>query len=79
MNPRLTLDLSFKEEDLALIDQAKTLLLPLFKKAVNINEGLPNEERGFIELRECNHDDLTRTIPDVILARYEVGKGQVYP
>ena len=68
---RVTMDLPFDEQSDAqtLVD----LALKLAKKAININEGKDNEERGFVDYRECNHDDLTRTIPDVIIARFDVG------
>jgi len=67
---RITLDLPFnkKADAQPLVD----LALKLVEKAVVINEGKDNEERGFVAFRECNHDEPSRTNPDVILGRWEV-------
>ena len=77
MNYRITADLSFPKDKKDLADKAMSYLCSLCKEAVIINAGLDNVEGGYAEERECNHDDLTRTIPDVILARWEVGRGKV--
>jgi len=71
--------LPFRDVDKATMVALRDALAPFFKKAVTINKGLDNQERGFIEVRECYHDDPTRTTPDKILARWETGKGQVIP
>jgi len=74
---RVYMDLSFDITTEAQVEKLRDAILPFANNAVNINEGQDNEEIGFIEVRECNHDDLTRTIPDNILIRWEVGKGRV--
>ena len=68
-------------EDMTKTDmQALEQLVKLYAaKAVNINEGSDNQEVSFAELRECHHDDPDRYTPDVILARWEVGRGRVLP
>ena len=71
---KISLELHFEEE--ATIQQAKDQLLPLYQNAIVINEGQENEERGFIELQHCLHDIGE---PCVKLARWEVGRGRVYP
>ena len=71
------LKLAFKKSDKNQMEALRDALAPFFQKAVNINEGQDNQEISFIEVRECNHDDPSRTTQDKILARYEVGKGKV--
>ena len=56
-----------KAEDI--INSLKTL----YADAVNINEGTPNEEISFIEIRRSGHRTGTE---DTIIARWEVGKGK---
>jgi len=55
MKYRVRLDLSFdKESDAqALMGYAKGLS----GKAVNINEGKDNEERGYCDIHRCGHDE----------------------
>ena len=53
MLKRVKIDLSFDNEDIAL--SLITYAKKLSSKAVNINEGQPNEEIGFIELIDCGH------------------------
>ena len=71
------LKLAFNKAGKAQAESLRDALAPYFLKAVNINEGLDNQETGFIEVRECYHDDPTRTIQDKILARWEVGRGRI--
>ncbi len=72
MKYRVNLDLAFDKEELAieLVKIAKKLI----PYASNINEGKENEEIGFVDYRESNHDDLTRTIPDKVILHIDVGK-----
>ncbi len=72
MKYRVRLDLSFADEAdaRALMDTAKKLI----SGASNINEGKENQEIGFIDYRESNHDDPTRTIPDKVILHVDVGK-----
>lgn len=51
-------------------------LTPLFQNSVIINEGEDNEERGFILVQKCYHDE-TPTKPCEEIARWEVGRGKV--
>lgn len=73
----INLKLAFEDyDDLNdLIEEAERRYL----LAVNVNEGQENEELGFFEVRESYHDDASRTTPDIILARWEVGRGKVFP
>jgi len=71
---KITLVLHFKDE--APIQKAKDFLLPLYQNAITINEGQDNEERGFIELEKCKHDEGE---PCKKIGRWEVGRGKVYP
>ena len=73
----IDLKLAFKKSDKAQAEALRYALAPFFLKAVNINEGLDNEEISFIEVRECYHDETSRTIQDKILARWEVGRRKV--
>jgi len=72
MKYRVSLDLAFDEEKHALnLKKEAENLLP---EASNINEGKDNQEIGFIDYRECNHDDPTRTIPDKVIEHIDVGE-----
>ena len=73
----IDLKIAYKKLDKKQFEALRDAITPFFEKAVNINEGLGNEEVSFIEVRECHHDDPTRTIQDIILARWEVGRGKV--
>ena len=73
----MDLKLAFKKADKKQFEALRDAITPFFEKAVNINEGLENEEVSFIEVRECHHDDPSRTVQDKILARDEVGRGKV--
>lgn len=44
--------------------------------AVIINEGMPNEERGYFVVEDCGHDEIPPT-GCVITEKWEVGRGQV--
>lgn len=76
MKPKLSLILHFNEVDQSKMEQARDLLLPLFQRAVVINEGQDNEERGFIQVEKCYHDEVP-VKPCEVVARWEVGKGRV--
>ncbi len=77
MKYRLRLDLTFPTSaTVADLQQAKTLLAPFFQNAIVVNEGQDNEERGFIELQECHHDE-SPPVSCNILELWEVGRGQV--
>lgn len=69
---KISLVLHFPDE--APIQRARDFLLPLYQNAIVINGGQDNEERGFIELERCAHDEQERC---ETLARWEVGKGKV--
>ncbi len=77
MKYRVHIDMSFDEESPAieLVKIAKKLI----PYASNINEGKDNQEIGFIDYRESNHDDPTRTIPDKVIEHLDVGKPIVTP
>ncbi len=72
MKYRVNLVLDFVNEAnaMALMDTAKKLI----SQASNTNEGKENQEIGFIDYRESNHDDPTRTIPDKVILHVDVGK-----
>ena len=70
---KVNLVLHFDNE--APIQQARDLLLPLYQHAIVINEGQDNEERGYIQLEHCLHDEGGECVK---LARWEVGKGRVF-
>ena len=44
--------------------------------SVVINEGQPNEERGYFSVEDCGHND-TPPIPCVVTEKWEVGRGKV--
>ena len=69
---RLILNLNFPLELRTEVERAYKVLVRLSEKAVNINEGQPNEEIGFVELRLSGHR-LTN-IADEVISRREVGK-----
>lgn len=52
---RITIDLAFEEEDPT--DDILDKTLDHLAKAVTINPDLPSEERGFIKLVKCYHDE----------------------
>ena len=52
---RISIDLAFHKE--ASINAIQKTALDHLKSAVIINEGMLNEERGFIMLQECYHDE----------------------
>lgn len=55
MNYRIMIDISFEKEASAraVLKTAKDHI----KNSVIINPGTPNEERGYIRLQECYHDE----------------------
>lgn len=70
----LTLPPEVRENHPEKLDELRDLLLKALDMAVVINEGLPNEERGFIEVERCGH---RIGEPCEVLARWETGKGKV--
>ena len=54
----------------------RKLMLELFGVAVNIHPDGPNLEAGFIDLERCGH---RMDLGCDKIARWEVGKGQVFP
>ena len=74
MKTRIRMDLAFEEFNKEKAEQARKLLAPFLKNAVVINEGEDNEERGYIEIENCGHDEGK---PCTVLARWEVGRGKV--
>ena len=71
---RVRMDLVLPEEAGQYADQIKDALIPFLSNAVIINEGLPNEESGYIEVERCGHR-LNQSCEKI--ARWEVGKGKV--
>lgn len=71
---RLRIDLTFPPEAKQYADQVRDALLPLYQKAVIINEGAANEEGGHIEVERCGH---RLGLPCEVIARWEVGRGKV--
>ena len=71
---RIRVDLTLPPEAANHVEQIKAALEPFVQNAVIINEGLPNEERGFIEVERCGH-----RIGEGCehIARWEVGRGRV--
>jgi len=77
MKYRIKMDLSFPDEaTLTDLENARALIAPLFQASVVVNEGEDFEERGFVELEKCFHDE-TPIKPCVILERWETGRGKV--
>ena len=52
---RVRIDLCFDPKQKAKADQLKALIEPFLAGAVVINEILPNEERGYIDVERCGH------------------------
>lgn len=71
---RLRIDLTFPPEAKQNADQVRDALLPLYRNAVNINEGEPNAEVSHIEIERCGH---RLGLPCEVIARWEVGRGKV--
>ena len=73
MFKRIRIDLAFETESprADIVDK----VLDLIGDAVVIEEGEPNEERGYLELEDCNHNAPNE--PCVVTDRYEVGRGKV--
>ena len=69
---RLRMDLAFNDHDALndLLEEAERRYL----SAIVINEGEPNEERGFFEVEDCHHNTGG---PCEITDRWETGRGKV--
>jgi len=52
---RIRIDLSFPDEPPP--GRIKELAATLLRQAVTINPGQPNQERGFILIERCYHDE----------------------
>ena len=73
---RIRMDITLPPEAENRSTEIKDALLPFLQYGVIVNEGQSNEERGFVDVERCGHrigEECTR------LARWEVGKGRVYP
>lgn len=77
MLKKVTLILHFALENQEQFEALKDAILPLYQHAIVVNEGMPNEERGFIELENCYHDEGNYSCERV--GRWEVGRGRVFP
>lgn len=73
---RVRMDLAFKLTKKAQAEALRDALVPFAQHAVVVNEDKINEERGFIDVEKCYHDQ-TPTQPCEKIARWEVGKGKV--
>lgn len=73
---RVRLDLAFPITNQSQAEQLRDALIPFTQYAVVIKEGANNEERGFIDVEKCYHDE-SPTKPCEKVARWEVGKGKV--
>jgi hypothetical protein len=71
---RLRIDLCFPPEVKQYAEQIRNVLVQLYTHAVTINEGLGNQEIGFISLERDGHR-LGLSCNEI--ARWEVGKGKV--
>jgi len=71
---RIRMDLCLPPESINYANQIRDALTPFIQYAVVINEGLANEERGYIEIERCGH-----RIGEACekIARWEVGIGRV--
>jgi len=73
---RIRMDLCLPPGAINYTDQIREALAPFIQHGVVINEGQDNEERGYIEVERCGH---RLKLPCEVLARWEVGRGQVLP
>lgn len=73
---RVTMDLCFNIANQAQAQALRAALVPFAQYAVNINEGQPDEEIGYIQAARCYHDEVP-LLPCEVLARYEIGTGWV--
>ena len=71
---RLRMDITIPSQAQNYIPQIRDALTPFLQYGVIINEGQDNEERGYISVERCGH---RVGEPCEVLARWEVGKGQV--
>ena len=76
MKYKLSLTLHYPEAARNYEEEVRQALVPLFQNAVVINEGEDNEERGFIQVEECHHDEAPPQ-PCVVAGRWEVDRGKV--
>ena len=74
MLKKISLVLHFPITNQTQMKKLRDAVLPLYQYAVVVNEGQLNEERGFIELEDCYHDEGGNCIK---VGRWEVGKGKV--
>lgn len=65
---RVVVNLNFNREDIP--ERAYRDARWLLQNAIVVNPGQPNEERGYIELQQCFHDE-DPTRPCVILRHVE--------
>ena len=73
---RIRMDLTLPPQAQNYSEQIKNALIPFLQYGVVINEGLDNEERGYIEVERCGHR-VNKACE--IIARWEVDKGKVFP
>lgn len=71
---RIRIDLAFKTEHQGVALGLYNHIVNQAQKAVVIHEAEIEEERGFVELEDCYHDEGG---PCNATARWEVGKGTV--
>ncbi|KKL16935.1 hypothetical protein LCGC14_2490570 [marine sediment metagenome] len=76
MNYTLKLSLHYPEGARNHEQAVRDALTPFAQHAVITNEGADNEERGFIDVEKCYHDEVP-TKPCEKVARWEVGRGKV--
>lgn len=73
---RIRIDLAFTTENQGIALGIQNHIVNLMAKAVVVNEGEVNEERGYISAEQCYHDE-TPPRDCVELARWEVRRGKV--
>lgn len=77
MKYRLRLDLIYPEGATQQhLEQARDLLAPIFQNSIVINEGQENEERGYVLLERCFHDEEPPQ-PCETIELWRTGLGQV--
>ena len=74
MLKRFRADISYDDTDPLndLVEEARRRIMG----GVIINEGKPNEERGYFSVEDCGHNDTPPT-PCIVTEKWEVGRGQV--
>lgn len=73
MYKRIRLDLAFDTDDPR--NDIVEEVLQRIGSAVVVQEGQPEEERGYMELEDCYHN--VPNEPCIITDRWEVGRGRV--